>query len=331
VKAQVAANRAGINALHDLILQKTLPTVTAYLEYIRQAAAQKCADALANLPDGKFVFSDAMDDGTPLKLTLTKFGRKLVVDFSGSGSVHRGILNANRAIVESAVMYVARCLIAEDIPLNGGILAPIDIVLPECFLNPQPAAERELSPAVSGGNVETSQRIVDVLLGGLGIAAASQGTMNNWLIGDSTFGYYETIGGGSGATADGPGADAIHVHMSNTRLTDPEVLESRYPIVLRQIAIRKNSGGEGRFRGGNGMIRELEFTRPLTLTLLSSRRTTDPFGVHGGKPGARGENTLIRAADAAEQLLPSQCELQVSAGDRLRLLTPGGGGYGRAF
>jgi 5-oxoprolinase (ATP-hydrolysing) len=270
-----------------------------------------------------------MDDGTAIRVAIRKRGDGLSIDFNGTDPVHTGNLNANRAIVTSAVIYVLRCLIDEDIPLNEGVLAPVEIRLPNCFLNPSRGITPAQSPAVVGGNVETSQRIVDVLLGALGVAAASQGTMNNWLIGDATFGYYETVGGGSGATANGNGADAVHCHMSNTRLTDPEILETRYPVVLREFRSRKNSGGNGKSVGGNGMIREFEFTKPLTLSILSSRRSTNPFGLHGGKAGAAGENILVRANGRSE-VLPSQCESEIQPGDRLRLLTPGGGGFGKS-
>ena len=193
-------------------------------------------------------------------------------------------------------MYVLRLLVDEDIPLNHGVLRPVEIVLPECLLNPRPGATPETTPAVAGGNVETSQRVVDVLLGALGLAGASQGTMNNLLFGDATFGYYETICGGSGATADGPGAGAVQVHMTNTRLTDPEVLERRYPVRVREFSIRRGSGGAGRHRGGDGAVRELEFLRPLTVSLLTQRRGPHPpYGVAGGEPGALGRNRLIRA------------------------------------
>jgi len=183
---------------------------------------------------------------------------------------------------------------------------------------------------VVAGNVETSMRLVDVLLGALGVAAASQGTMNNVLIGDATFGYYETIGGGSGATPDAAGASGVHCHMTNTRITDPEIYESRYPVRLWQFAIRKSSGGAGRRRGGDGLVRELEFLRPLTLSLITNRRGSQrPWGVAGGEPGAAGRNLLTRADGAAEEL-PAAVTLAVQAHDRLRIETPGGGGWGRA-
>jgi 5-oxoprolinase (ATP-hydrolysing) len=237
-------------------------------------------------------------------------------------------LNANRSIVTAAVIYVLRLLIGEDVPLNQGLLAPIELVLPECLLNP-PARERPKDcPAVVGGNVETSQRVVDVLLGALGLAAASQGTMNNLLFGDASFGYYETICGGSGATAQAPGADAVHTHMTNTRITDPEVLEARYPVRLQEFSIRRGSGGAGQQRGGDGVVRRIEFLKPLTLSILSQRRGPyPPYGMQGGEPGACGRNMLLKA-NGSQLSLDGMTQIAVEAGDVLTIETPGGGGWG---
>ncbi len=226
------------------------------------------------------------------------------------------------------MIYTLRVLVDEDIPLNHGVLRPIELILPSCFLNPEPGTTPEATPAVAGGNVETSQRIVDVLLGALGVAGASQGTMNNVVFGDATFGYYETICGGSGATAAGPGASAVQVHMTNTRLTDPEILERRYPVRVREFSIRCGSGGAGDHRGGDGVVRRLEFLRPLTLSLLTQRRGPyPPYGMAGGEPGACGVNRLIRA-DGSVLPLGGIAQLEVAAGDILVVETPGGGGFG---
>jgi 5-oxoprolinase (ATP-hydrolysing) len=201
-------------------------------------------------------------------------------------------------------------------------------VLPTCLLNPEPGPTPEATPAVAGGNVETSQRVVDVLLGALGIAGASQGTMNNLVFGDETFGYYETICGGSGATADGPGASAVQVHMTNTRLTDPEILERRFPVRVLEFSVRRGSGGAGRHRGGDGVVRRLEFLRPLTLSLLSQRRGPHPpYGAAGGEPGMLGKNSLIHR-DGTHRSLPGITQLPVNPGDVLVIETPGGGGFG---
>jgi 5-oxoprolinase (ATP-hydrolysing) len=225
-------------------------------------------------------------------------------------------------------MYTLRCLIADDIPLNQGVLAPIELILPTGMLNPPAQDRAEDCPAVAGGNVETSQRIVDVLLGAFDLAAASQGTMNNLIFGDETFGYYETICGGVGATARGPGADAVHTHMTNTRLTDPEVIEQRYPVRVQQFAIRSLSGGRGEHPGGCGVVRCLEFLAPLQVSILSQRRGPHaPYGLAGGQPGALGCNFLLRH-DGTRQQLPGRAQLQVQPGDRLVIETPGGGGFG---
>jgi 5-oxoprolinase (ATP-hydrolysing) len=284
--------------------------------------------ALERLPDGEHRFADCMDDGSRITVTITIAGDEAKIDFTGTGPVVAGNLNANRAIVTAAVMYCLRCLIDEDIPLNQGVLAPIELVLPQCLLNPPRRERPEDCAAVVGGNVETSQRVVDCLFGALGVAAASQGTMNNVLFGDHTFGYYETICGGSGATADSHGADAVHTHMTNTRLTDPEVLEQRYPVRVLEFSIRRGSGGAGQKRGGDGAIRRLEFLRELDLSILSQRRGPyPPFGLFGGLPGAEGRNALVRA-DGTRERLPGLVQVRVRCGDQLLIETPGGGGYG---
>jgi 5-oxoprolinase (ATP-hydrolysing) len=328
ITAQLAANQQGANDLARMIEQFSWPIVDAYMRHLQSAAERKLRAALVRLPAGKRQFVDHLDDGTPLCVTITIAGERATIDFTGTGPVSRGNLNANRSIVTAAVIYVLRLLIGEDVPLNQGLLAPIDLVLPECLLNP-PAHERpEDCPAVVGGNVETSQRVVDVLLGAFGLAAASQGTMNNVLFGDATFGYYETICGGSGATATEAGADAVHTHMTNTRITDPEVLEARYPVRLREFSIRRGSGGKGEHRGGDGVVRRVEFLKPLTLSILSQRRGPySPYGMQGGEPGACGRNTLLKA-DGTELLLDGMTQIEVAAGDILTIETPGGGGWG---
>jgi 5-oxoprolinase (ATP-hydrolysing) len=252
------------------------------------------------------------------------------VDFTGTAGVHPGNLNANRAITTAAVLYVFRCLLNDDVPLNSGVLAPLKLIVPAGLLNPNPGTTPQQSPAIVGGNVETSQRIVDVLLGALGLAAASQGTMNNLTFGDDTFGYYETICGGAGATPNEDGADAVHTHMTNTRLTDVEVFEQRYPVRLRQFCIRKGSGGVGRFRGGNGIVREIEFLQELQVSMLSQRRTCDPWGLNSGGAAAAGRNWLIRLDGVDAESLPGAFSHQFKSGDILRIETPGGGGFGTA-
>jgi 5-oxoprolinase (ATP-hydrolysing) len=338
VAAQVAANQQGMNDLLALVKRFSWPVVEHYMEAVQEAAEKKVRLALSRLPPGTHSFTDFLEtiDGTSVPITV-RFAihdpghdPAATIDFTGTARELDGNLNANRAIVTAAVIYVLRLLVEEDIPLNHGVLRPIQLVLPRCLLNPKPGPTPESTPAVAGGNVETSQRVVDVLLGALGIAAASQGTMNNVIVGDRAFGYYETICGGSGATADGPGASAVQVHMTNTRLTDPEILERRFPLRVREFSIRRGSGGNGRNRGGDGVVRRLEFLRPLTLSLLTQRRGPHPpYGAASGEPGAMGRNRLIRA-DGTPHILPAIAEVQVAPGDVLVIETPGGGGFGRA-
>jgi 5-oxoprolinase (ATP-hydrolysing) len=328
ITAQVAANRRGAELLANLVERFGLMTVTAYMGYIRRAAAEKVRLALKRRSDGVLKFSDALDDGSAIAVTITIRNGEATVDFTGTGPVLPTNLNANRAIVTAAVLYVFRCLIAEDIPLNGGVLDPVSIVLPECLLNPPAHDDPAKCAAIVGGNVETSQRVVDVLLGAFGVAAASQGTMNNLTFGNAKFGYYETICGGTGATATADGCSGIHSHMTNTRLTDAEVMERRYPVRVRQFALRPHSGGAGAHRGGDGVIRELEFLEPLSVAMLSERRgPAAPFGLDGGDSGALGRN-IFRSADGDERDLGGKFRIDARAGDVLRIETPGGGGFG---
>jgi len=330
IAAQVAANHRGAGDLQRLVARYTLPVVAAYMRHIQAAAEQKVRAALLRLPDGAYPFVDHLDDGTPVAVTVTIAGDTATIDFTGTGPTSAGNLNANRAITTAAVLYVLRAMLAEDIPLNQGVLAPVTIVIPPGLLNPPEQPRAEDCPAVVGGNVETSQRVVDVLLGALGLAAASQGTMNNVLFGDPTFGYYETICGGSGATAESAGADAVHTHMTNTRLTDPEVLERRYPVRLQAFTIRRGSGGAGKSSGGDGVVRRIEFLAPLEVSILSQRRGPyPPFGLQGGSPGALGRNTLLRADGTVEEL-SARALVKVQPGDVLTIETPGGGGFGAA-
>ncbi|MEX0611454.1 MAG: hydantoinase B/oxoprolinase family protein [Pirellulales bacterium] len=347
IAAQVAANRQGAHDLLALVERFTWPVVRRYMDSVQDAAEKKVRLALSRLPAGAHTFTDYLEtaDGTsiPVNVQFTIHsaipspsgegpgeGLAATIDFNGTAPVVDGNLNANRAIVMAAVIYVLRLLVDEDIPLNHGVLRAIEFILPQSLLNPAAGPTPETTPAVAGGNVETSQRVVDVLLGALGIAAASQGTMNNVVFGDATFGYYETICGGSGATAEGPGASAVQVHMTNTRLTDPEILERRYPVRVREFSIRRGSGGSGRHRGGDGVVRRLEFLRTLTLSLLTQRRGSHPpYGAVGGEPGMVGCNSLIRR-DGAHISLPGIAEVEVQPGDVLVIETPGGGGFGRS-
>ncbi|MCY2968078.1 MAG: hydantoinase B/oxoprolinase family protein, partial [Planctomycetota bacterium] len=348
VSAEAAANHNGVQQLRQLVDRYTLPVVEAYMGHIQRAAERKMRLALAAIPDGLYEFRDHLDQGSAIQVAITIEEDSAVVDFTGTGpviqpaagSVNSGglNLNANRAIVTAAVLYVFRCLINEDIPLNSGVLAPVKLILPPCLLNPPEHEDPAQCAAIVGGNVETSQRVVDVLLGALGVAAASQGTMNNLTFGDGTFGYYETICGGSGATREADGADAVHTHMTNTRLTDPEVIERRYPVRVWEFAIRRGSGGRNPsdeaagqvgHRGGDGVRRTLEFLKPLRVSILSERRGPYvPFGLDGGSPGKLGVNTLRRVQTGETVDLGGKVQLEVVAGDILTIETPGGGASG---
>ncbi len=323
LEAMVAANRAGERLLVDLITETGLDVVTTSMRQLQEAAAGKVAREIGRLPDGVHHFADCMDDGTPVCVRLTVDGTRMQIDFEGTGPASSGNLNAPRAVVQAAVIYVLRALVDERIPLNGGCLVPVEIRVPEgSLLDPPPGS------AVVGGNVETSQRIVDVLLGAIGRVAASQGTMNNVTFGDESFGYYETIGGGAGAGEGFDGASGVHTHMTNTRITDPEVLEVRYPVRLETFALRRGSGGAGRWRGGDGLVRRYLFLRPVTASLLTERRAVAPFGLRGGQPGTPGRNAAERAGGRVEEL-PGKASVQLAAGDRLVVETPGGGGFGK--
>jgi 5-oxoprolinase (ATP-hydrolysing) len=328
ITAQMAANHQGVRDLSAFVAEQSWPIVEAYMRHIQDAAERKMRAALAKLPPGRREFVDHLDDGTPIAAAVTIAGERAIIDFTGTGPVMAGNFNANRAIVSAAVMYCLRLLVGEEIPLNQGLLKPVEIVLPECLLNPPRRERPEECAAIACGNVETSQRVVDVLLGAFDLAAASQGTMNNLLFGDATFGYYETICGGSGATDRADGANAVHTHMTNTRLTDPEVLERRFPARLLEFSIRRGSGGRGRHRGGNGVIRRIEFLRELTVSILSQRRGPyPPYGLHSGESGHFGRNT-IRRADGRVEEVSGLAQFNVQPGDVLTIETPGGGAWG---
>lgn len=328
LSAQVAANRLGAQLLLARLAQDGAELID-YLEHVQRHAAALVARAIAGLAlSGDDVgrsegaghgatFRDQLDDGSQICVTVARAGERLRIDFTGSSPAHPGNLNAPRAVTVAAVIYVVRCLVGSPIPLNSGCLAPIELVIPEGSLLDPPA-----HVAVCGGNVETSQRIVDVLLGALGLAAASQGTMNNLTLGNGGFAYYETICGGAGATARGAGASAVHTHMTNTRITDPEVLEARFPLRLLQFAVRRGSAGQGAHPGGDGVIRELLLLEPMQVAILSQRRGTSPFGLFGGGAAASGHNFL----DGVE--LGGAVSVSAAAGSVLRLETPGGGGFG---
>ncbi|CAN0170408.1 unnamed protein product [Ectocarpus sp. 4 AP-2014] len=274
-----------------------------------------------------------MDDGTPIRLAVTvdRTTRSALFDFEGTGAEVLGNLNAPPAVTASAVIYALRCLLpgdAADVPLNQGCLAPVEIRIPEgCLLNPSPTA------AVVGGNVLTSQRVTDVILKCFRACAASQGCMNNLTFGDEAMGYYETIAGGAGAGPTWSGCSGVHTHMTNTRITDPEILERRYPVILNSFGLRRGSGGGGARPGGDGVSRSMTFRKPLTVSVLSERRSFRPWGLAGGQPAERGLNFLrFRGGGGGNSgrsvSLGGKNTVRVNAGDRLTILTPGGGGHG---
>jgi 5-oxoprolinase (ATP-hydrolysing) len=329
LRAMLAAVNRGRDALVRLARTVGVDHVTEHMDALRQHAADQARQALRRLPAGVHRAVQLLDDGTPLAAALTIDGERAVLDLGGSGGVHPGNLNATPAIVNSVVMYVMRLLVDADLPLNEGLLDPLELRIPEGLLNPPFVDDPALCPAVVGGNVETSQRLVDTLLLALNLAGCSQGTMNNLSFGDARFGYYETVAGGSGAGSGFDGTSGVHTHMTNTSATDPEVLEHRYPVRLRRFAIRRGSGGAGLWRGGDGLIREIEFLAPLEMSILSQHRVIAPYGMAGGADGEVGRQRLFRP-DGTSRELASVDGCRVEAGDRLVLETPGGGGYGAA-
>ena len=267
---------------------------------------------------------DYMDDGTPIELTIDidEATGDATFDFTGTGPQVLGNHNAPPAVTYSAVIYSLRSLVGQDIPLNQGCLAPIKFIIPKyCLLNPSDDA------AVVGGNVLTSQRVVDVVLMAFRACAASQGCMNNLTFGDEKFGYYETIAGGAGAGPSWNGRSGVHTHCTNTRITDPEILERRYPVLLRRFALREGSGGNGLFKGGDGVVREIEPLRPLVMSILSERRTLHPYGLAGGEEAKCGRNLLVKK-DGVIVNIGGRSSTSIDTGERLRIETPGGGGYG---
>jgi 5-oxoprolinase (ATP-hydrolysing) len=327
LRAMLAAILRGCEALIQLAEKVGLEHVLEHMDALRRQAAWQVETVLEQIPDGNYEGRQVLDDGSPLVATFTVGGNRAVLDFAGSAPVHPGNLNATPAIVHSVTMYVMRLLVEVELPLNEGLLDPIDIRIPRGLLNPEYTADPERCPAVVGGNVETSQRLTDTLLEALSIAGCSQGTMNNLSFGDASFGYYETVGGGSGAIDGFDGASGVHTHMTNTRITDPEVIEHRYPVRLHRFAIRGGSGGAGRWRGGDGLVREIEFLAPLEFSILSQHRVSAPYGMAGGGDGAVGRQVIV-GADGSRRELQGIDGCEVVAGDRVVLETPGGGGYG---
>lgn len=297
------------------------------MKAMKDHAAQLLVKRLKVLEHGDYMAEESLDDGTLLKVCIHHSNQRLKFDFTGTKLLHEGNLNATPAIVNSVILYVLRLLVPGSIPMNEGLLQQVEVILPHCLLNPPFSADPEHCPPVVGGNVETSQRLVDLLLKALRLAGCSQGTMNNVIFGNESVSYYETVCGGVGATNEKSGAHAIHSHMTNTAITDPEILEMRYPVRLHRFAIRKGSGGKGDYSGGDGIVREFEFLAPVSLSLLTQHRVEGPYGMQGGHPGQTGRQKWIKK-DGRIQELDSICGVEILPGERLILETPGGGGYG---
>eukprot|EP00795_Rhopilema_esculentum_P001663 gene1663-16138_t len=333
LRAQVAANQKGIQLIQDLIREYGLKVVQDYMGYIQENAEIAVREMLKEIAKktkartGKTDLSaiDYMDDGSPIKLkiSINETEGTAKIDFTGTGHEVWGNINAPRAVTLSALIYCLRCMVGHDVPLNQGCLAPVEVVIPKgSLIDPSETA------AVVGGNVLTCQRVVDVIFKAFGTCAASQGCMNNTTFGDEDLGYYETVAGGAGAGPGWHGRGGVHTHMTNTRITDPEILERRYPVMLRQFSLNKGTGGKGEFSGGDGIIRELYFRKDLTLSILSERRAFRPYGLEGGLPGKRGRNFLIKSDNRVINL-QGKASVPVLPGDCFRLESPGGGGYGK--
>jgi 5-oxoprolinase (ATP-hydrolysing) len=321
ISAQIAANHAGAAEMARVISEWGWPTVVTYMSHIRANAAEAVRQVIGRLDDGSFAL--AMEDGAPLRVALRidRAARRATIDFTGTGAQSQGNFNAPRAVTRAVVLYVFRCLVAEEIPLNDGCLEPLDILIPPgSFLAPEPGA------AVVAGNTEVSQAVANALLGAIGACASAQGTMNNLLFGDARRQYYETICGGSGAGPGFDGSSAVQTHMTNTRMTDPEVLELRFPVRLESFSLRQGSGGAGHWRGGDGVVRRLRFLEPMTAVIVASRRHDGPFGLEGGAPGATGEQWVER--DGRHLPLAGRDRIELQVGDILAIATPGGGGFG---
>lgn len=328
LRAGLAALKTGEQALLKLAETYGEEKTRYYMEALQQNAASTLLQKLTPFQNKALQANEALDDGHRITVKIHFSGKQLSVDFSGTSPTHPANFNANISIVYSALMYVLRLLVDDNIPLNEGLLRLVNIQLPKgTFLHPHFEDEPEQCPAVVGGNTEVSQRLVDCLLKAFGLAAASQGTMNNFLFGNEHFGYYETIGGGVGAGPGFDGRSGVHQHMTNTRITDPEDLERVYPVRLHRFALRRSSGGAGQWQGGQGLIREIEALVPLDVTLLTQRRTTGPYGYAGGGSGATGVQTHIDLA-GKETTLEGVASLKLQAGERIRIATPGGGGWG---
>ena len=321
-KAQLASCEKGAQELAKIVNHYGLEVVQAYMSHVQDNAEESVRRVLDTLQEGDFCYK--MDDGNQVcvSIKIDKENRKAIIDFTGTSPQHPSNYNAPLAITKAAVLYVFRCMVDDNIPLNEGCLKPLEIIIPKkSMISP------EYPAAVIAGNVETSQVIVDTLFGALKVMAASQGTMNNFFWGNDEYQYYETLCGGAGATKNHDGTDAVHTHMTNSRLTDPEVLEYRFPVILDEFKIRKNSGGAGKHKGGDGIVRKVRFLEPMTATLLTGHRKVPPYGMAGGEAGKVGIN-IVERADGEQEDLGTTAEVALNAGDSIIIKSPGGGGYG---
>jgi 5-oxoprolinase (ATP-hydrolysing) len=332
LRAQVAANEKGREELLRMVDQFGLDVVQAYMRHVQDNAEESVRRVITQLRDGQFEYR--LDNGAVIhvRVTVDREHRSATIDFTGTSAQLPNNFNAPSAVCVAAVLYVFRTLVDDEIPLNAGCLKPLEIIIPRgSMLNPDYPA------AVVAGNVETSSCITNALYGALGVMASAQGTMNNFTFGNDRYQYYETISGGSGAgvmdlqdpMSGFNGTDIVQTHMTNSRLTDPEVLEFRYPVRLQSYSIRAGSGGAGRWQGGNGGTRRVQFLEPMTASILANNRSIAPFGMAGGEPGAPGRNWVERS-DGAREELPHIGSVQMQPGDVFVIETPGGGGYGSA-
>jgi 5-oxoprolinase (ATP-hydrolysing) len=324
LRAQIAANEKGVQELKRMVAHFGLDTVKAYMGHVQDNAEESVRRVIGVLKDGEFAYE--MDNGAVIRVKITIGGdrRSAVIDFTGTTAQLESNFNAPSAVTMAAVLYVFRTLVDDEIPLNAGCLKPLEVIIPEgSMLNPRHPA------ATVAGNVETSQCITDALYGALGVMGASYGTMNNFTFGNARHQYYETISGGTGAGPGFHGTDTVQAHMTNSRLTDPEVLEWRFPVRVDEHSIRAGSGGRGKWNGGNGATRRIRFLEPMTAAILAGHRRIPPYGMAGGAPGALGRNWVERA-DGSRTDLGYADETAMGVGDVFVIETPGGGGYGAA-
>ena len=324
LRAMIAANEKGVQELRRMVDDFGLDVVHAYMQHVQDNAEEAVRRVIDVVRDGCFEY--AMDHGAVIRVALRvdHAARRATIDFTGSSAQLDNNFNAPSAVCMAAVLYVFRSLVDDDIPLNAGCLKPLEVIIPEgSMLNPRFPA------AVVAGNVETSQCLTDTLYGALGVMGASQGTMNNFTFGNKTYQYYETISGGSGAGEGFNGTDVVQTHMTNSRLTDPEVLEWRFPVLLESFEIKQGSGGGGRWHGGNGAVRRVRFLEAMTAAILSGHRRIPPYGMAGGLPAQVGRNRVERIDGSIEELGGAD-QAEMNPGDVFVIETPGGGGFGKA-